>query len=952
MQRLCDPWVIEDLMTMDEACVAWPRSRQDREHWDDLFISPLSNFGLFLKRPRVLPSIGRALGQDDLAQLITDLFRCLKKWGLVEEVRTAPKGTTAPGYQVPASIMLWKPGDGSKPMVDRLRVTQETQAAHEANRFFIKFYTTFADFGAGLEAREHTAQVPSELRQEREAEFRTAELPILFCSPTMELGVDIAQLNVVNMRNVPPTPANYAQRSGRAGRSGQPAFVYTYCSGFSPHDRYYFQHPHGMVAGQVSPPRLDLTNRDLVQSHVQAIWLSEAELNLGRTLADVLTVSESDLNLPVRDLVQQKLEAADIRLRGVRSCARVLGSLGSELDKAPWYREGWLEDVLARIPRTFDAACDRWRSLYRSAVQQRHIQNKVIGDPNRAQDRDRAKRLRAQAESQIQLLLSPDSVLQGDFYSYRYFASEGFLPGYNFPKLPLSAFIPARRGRRGRDEFLSRPRFLAISEFGPRAVIYHEGSRYRVHKVNLAFDTDEQEVFKVAMKVCTTCGYGHRIESEPGPNVCENCRQPLLPTSRIDDMVRLQNVTAKRVDRITSDEEERQRIGYELRSTFRFAEVDGQLDIRSAEVLVDEGRLATLRYGDAATIWRVNMGWLRRAIPGQLGFLLDIERGYWATNRDVEENDQDDPMSPRIERVVPYVEDRRNVLVIQLAAPQNLKTMASLQAALKESIQMLYQLESSELAAEPLPGRDDRRLLFLYESAEGGAGVLRQIVEDPKALPRVARQALELCHFDPDTGEDLGTTADDGRGCEAGCYDCLLDYGNQLDHRLIDRKLILDLLRSLARASVVVGAGALREPSNCNDCTTVAIPSSKRRWLRFVDEKRLKIPSDGQYLIEACEPNPISTTPTARRPSLSMARRTMIRRSRPRMLATTRSSSTAAIWSFASTTGRTGTPSPIATGMFLEFNQWPPQRRNSSPAVWCVHADASGSSSPSPANSC
>ena len=38
------------------------------------------------------------------------------------------------------------------------------------------------------------------------------------------------------------------------------------------------------------------------------------------------------------------------------------------------------------------------------------------------------------------------SLYQSDFYSYRYFASEGFLPGYNFPRLPLSAFIPGRRG--------------------------------------------------------------------------------------------------------------------------------------------------------------------------------------------------------------------------------------------------------------------------------------------------------------------------------------------------------------------------------------------------------------------------------------------------------------------------------------------------------------------------
>ena len=108
----------------------------------------------------------------------------------------------------------------------------------------------------------------------------------------MELGVDIAQLNVVNMRNVPPTPANYAQRSGRAGRSGQPALVYTYCSGFSPHDQYYFQHPERMVAGAVTAPRLDLLNRDLVEAHIHAIWLSEAKLNLGTTLAEILVVTE------------------------------------------------------------------------------------------------------------------------------------------------------------------------------------------------------------------------------------------------------------------------------------------------------------------------------------------------------------------------------------------------------------------------------------------------------------------------------------------------------------------------------------------------------------------------------------------------------------------------------------------------------------------------------------
>ena len=40
-------------------------------------------------------------------------------------------------------------------------------------------------------AREHTAQVDSSDREEREQAFREGTLPALFCSPTMELGIDI-----------------------------------------------------------------------------------------------------------------------------------------------------------------------------------------------------------------------------------------------------------------------------------------------------------------------------------------------------------------------------------------------------------------------------------------------------------------------------------------------------------------------------------------------------------------------------------------------------------------------------------------------------------------------------------------------------------------------------------------------------------------------------------------
>ena len=61
---------------------------------------------------------------------------------------------------------------------------------------------------------------------------------------------------------------------------------------------------------------------------------------------------------------------------------------------------------------------------------------------------------------------------------------------------------------------------------------------------------------------------------------------------------------------------------------------------------------------------------------------------------------------------------------------------------------MVFQLEEGEILGEPLPSRDNRRAVLAYEASEGGAGVLSRLIEDPDALNQVARQALELMHFD------------------------------------------------------------------------------------------------------------------------------------------------------------------------------------------------------------
>jgi very-short-patch-repair endonuclease len=505
----------------------------------------------------------------------------------------------------------------------------------------------------------------------------------------------------------------------------------------------------------------------------------------------------------------------------------------------------------------FDRACDRWRGLYRAALQQRALQHRIIADAARsAEEKSRAKRLRAEAESQLELLTEAQRAVQADFYSYRYFASEGFLPGYSFPRLPLSAYIPGRNQRKGRDEFLSRPRFLAIAEFGPRAIVYHEGARYRINKVIMLAhgEGENQDIPMTSAKQCSVCGYLHPISIGDGLDLCERCGGKLdMP---LQQLFRLQNVATKRAEKINSDEEERLRLGYDLKTGMRFAEHGGRPSYRTAQVKLGDVTIATLTYGHAATLWRINLGWTRRSNSQQYGFVLDVERGYWARNQQEVENDGQDPLSARTRRVIPYVEDRRNCLLLQSAKAFDADVSASLQAALKHAIQVVYQLEESELASEPLPSRDERRLLFFYEAAEGGAGVLRRLLDDPQALSQVARQALRLCHFDPDTGADRRRPASAHEDCEAACYDCLLSYTNQPDHRLLDRQKSRDVLRQLAEAYVEASPAILPRAEHLVQLKRQCHSDLERHWLDMLETHGLRLPSHAQMRLQACGTQP------------------------------------------------------------------------------------------------
>ena len=857
-QYLRDPWAIDENERTELSTVLFPRGRRPHDRRYYSFVSGRSGFGQFLGRSGVLPEFaanGEPLKLDDKQAIIGDLLQILTSAQFVSRVIEPTDADDVPGYQLTSSVMLWKAGDGTAAAHDEIRVPQAPEEGFRPNEFFVRFYREVAIEYQGIHSREHTAQVPYEEREQREASFGDATLPVLFCSPTMELGVDIRQLNVVNMRNVPPTPANYAQRSGRAGRSGQPALVFTYCTTGNSHDQYFFRRPHQMVSGSVTPPRLDLANEELVRAHVNSIWLAETGCHLGQSLPEILDVEGESPTLRILPSIHDDLTRESAIRTARTKASAVIKTLTNPLEESTWYTERWLDDVLNQTLLAFEQACERWRSLFQAAKDQFRKQNSIIEDVSKQSEWNRAKQLRREAEAQIGLLTDTRRVMQSDFYSYRYFASEGFLPGYNFPRLPLSAFIPARRSRRDREEFLARPRFIAITEFGPQSIVYHEGSRYVVNRVILPVPEGD-ETLTQSIKLCRDCGYVHPlVADQAGPDCCHHCKSPALWLH--NSLLRMQNVSTRRRDRISSDEEERQRQGYEILTGVRFHEDGGISTAWNGEVSVGDRVLLRLTYGSATNVWRINLGWSRRANREQVGFLLDVEKGNWERNEQLPaDGGPDDPLGHTVQRVIPFVEDRCNSLIIETTDELDVSESASLQSALKQAIQIKYQLEDRELAAEPLPSIDDRRQILLFESAEGGAGVLQRIMTDPDSIKEVARLALEICHFDAGSGEDMqhpdGATED----CVAACYDCLMSYTNQRDHSLLDRHNIRDLLLDLSQATVQ----ATEAPRSYSDQLEWLRSSCDSRleeqWLDYLAQRNLRLPTDAQVYIEACQTKP------------------------------------------------------------------------------------------------
>jgi hypothetical protein len=627
-----------------------------------------------------------------------------------------------------------------------------------------------------VSAEEHTAQVPGEIRNRIENDFksRNGRTNCLVATPTLEMGVNIGALDMALMRNVPPRPSNYWQRAGRAGREERMAVVVTYCRR-SPHDRYFFDDPLRLLGGSIEAPTFNLRNPLMVAKHIRSAILSELLLRSRKTDGERIRELLKQL-FPT--FIRNYLLDEDSHFRDTPTSTVSLGELLNEIREpladrlVALFAKHWpveaaeladrpaIERTIAETAQELDVVIKR---LHRRLSWARSTRSELHKKKDTGLIEREEEQLLRRCDEFINSIVKCDRPT----YTLTVLASEGFLPGYGVYEGGVTA--SAQRGfarTSGPRSFdLSRANVVALREFVPGNRLYANRGSFYVSRYHLGADE--------AARIRTL-----HVNPEKG-YVTEHAHDSTYGQSggMTIDALPLTDLDLAHESRITEDENLRFSMPVSILGRLRKRNRGGKafkIGDREVSHVLGQG------------IELVNLGEAGRVKQGEIGHWICSVCGAAKTPYAV---------PAEIARFLKIHKERcgRDVVRMALAAQAEADMLQfhavadeaegiNIGEALRTAAARLLDMGQEDLQLLIVHKPDDKLDLLIYDPMPGGSGLLEQMLARWPELIATAKDLLAGCP----------------QACETACYACLKTFRNQFYHPLLNRHTALGLMDGLS----------------------------------------------------------------------------------------------------------------------------------------------------------
>jgi ATP-dependent helicase YprA (DUF1998 family) len=662
---------------------------------------------------------------------------------------------------------------------------QLAEAGRDEENFDVHQYTQTRF--VPLKAWEHSAQVPKHQRQMIEREFKRERGGLyncLVCTPTLELGVDIGKLEMVLMRNAPPTPANYAQRAGRAGRRHRIAVVFTYCRD-SAHGQYFFTDPRSMIAGEIRVPAFSMRNEPLIRKHAHSAILTalrEHETSrevldrafppfIWRYFSEAFQEGEHRRHRYLRD--PPDLSALGVLVKGHRPA---LFATLKDIFQLTWpveqpedveavtdavlgrFIDDFQVDLQAHVQRLFSEVQSYLREL--QELRRREDEGLALSEEEETRRRRLHNALRTLTDEKRQ-----------ESYTLSYLGADGFFPGYALARDSVTSqcLEPYLE--------LSRPAAVALRELTPANSIYANKNIFRVRKLNFhkVKGEDQRTVSAVLQRTVAYDREHERVfDAESISTEGGHAQAPIKVGSYL-----LTDVEMRSVKDIDDRERDRRKSFFKIYGHWLAQHAGGR-----------EGKIGSYdcRFLRRQRIRLVNLGQPQKADPGFSLFPLctvcGATRSPSATEGELEQFAADHKKLHGRETTGSYalhVELTSDTLHL---GPFPERALAvNLFESLRIGARLVLDMGTTEIEAFTTTGPGGGHWAILYDPMPGGSGFLPQLVGYWETICQRAADALERC----------------ASQCEEACYSCLKHFRNQMDHDQLNRHTAINLLAELTQ---------------------------------------------------------------------------------------------------------------------------------------------------------